>query len=165
MKTKHKETFALNADIQQLMRLLINTFSSSKKISLRELISHASDMLDKLRYEAITVPYKLQTKQALYIRLIAAKAYNTLPIEDSGIGMTQAELVNNLTKAFMEALHAGGHISMIGQLGVGFYSAYLVADSVTVVSKHNGDEQNNGESPAGGSFTVQKEDKYEPLAV
>ena len=121
-------------------------------------------MFDKLCYEAITVPHKLQTKQALYIRLIAAKAYNTLPIEDS-IGMTHAELVNNLTKAFMEALHAGGHISMIGQLGVGFYSAYLVADSVTVVSKHNGDEQNNGESPAGGSFTVQKEDKYEPLAV
>ena len=155
----------MNADIQQLMRLLINTFSSSKKISLRELISHASDMLDKLRYEAITVPYKLQTKQALYIRLIAAKAYNTLPIEDSGIGMTQAELVNNLTKAFMEALYAGGHISMIGQFDVGFYSAYLVADSVTVVLKHNDDEQNDGESPAGGSFTVQKEDTYEPLAV
>ena len=113
----------MNADIQQLMRLLINTFSSSKKISLRELISHASDMLDKLRYEAITVPDKLQTKQALYFRLLAAKTYNPLPIEDSGIGMTQAELVNNLTKALMEALHAGGHISMIGLLGVGFYSA------------------------------------------
>ena len=155
----------MNADIQQLMRLLINTFSSSKKISLRELISHASDMLDKLRYEAITVPDKLQTKQALYFRLLAAKTYNPLPIEDSGIAMTQAELVNNLTKALMEALHAGGHISMIGQLGVGFYSAYLVPDSVTVVSKHNGDEQNDGESPGGGSFTVQKEDKYEPLAV
>nr|XP_061806240.1 heat shock protein HSP 90-alpha isoform X1 [Nerophis lumbriciformis] len=116
------ETFAFQAEIAQLMSLIINTFYSNKEIFLRELISNSSDALDKIRYESLTDPSQLDTGKDLKIE-----------------------------------------ISMIGQFGVGFYSAYLVADKVTVITKHNDDEQYVWESSAGGSFTVMADKINEPI--
>lgn len=142
------ESHAFQAEVSQVLHLVIHSLYSHKEIFLRELISNASDALDKLRFRALTEPSLTADDVPLEIRIVPDKEKRTLTIEDTGIGMTHDELVRDLgtvarsgSRAFLDALKARGEgkdLALIGQFGVGFYSAYLVADRVEVVSRAAG---------------------------
>lgn len=143
----NKESFSFNADVSRLMDIIINSLYTKKEVFIRELISNASDALDKARFIAVSDVDYLGENPDLEILIDFDYEAKTISITDTGVGMSKAELIKNLgtvaksgTTAFLEAMGQGENMSLIGQFGVGFYSAFLVANKVTVTSKANDDE-------------------------
>lgn len=159
------EKFAFQAEVNRMMKLIINSLYKNKEIFLRELISNASDALDKIRLISLTDENALSGNEELTVKIKCDKEKNLLHVTDTGVGMTREELVKNLgtiaksgTSEFLnkmtEAQEDGQSTSeLIGQFGVGFYSAFLVADKVIVTSKHNNDTQHIWESDS-NEFSV-----------
>ncbi len=166
-----KENFNFNADVSRLMDIIINSLYTKKEVFIRELISNASDALDKARFLSVKDVNFLATNPDLEIKIDFDTEQKTISITDTGVGMTKAELVKNLgtvaksgTTAFLEQMGTGDSgMSMIGQFGVGFYSAFLVANKVTVTSKNNDDEQHVWTSTADSKFFVTKDPRGDTL--
>ncbi|XP_071525720.1 endoplasmin homolog isoform X2 [Panulirus ornatus] len=167
------EKHAFQAEVNRMMKLIINSLYRNKEIFLRELISNASDALDKIRLLSLTDKEELNTNSELVIRIKADKDNHVLHITDTGIGMTRTDLVNNLgtiaksgTSEFFSKLQDSESTDqandLIGQFGVGFYSAFLVADSVVVTSKHNADKQHVWQSDS-AEFSVVEDPRGDTL--
>lgn len=170
---KTAETFEFQAEVGRVMDIIINSLYSDKDIFLRELVSNAADACDKKRFLSVTADGDSVDTTPPEIRIKADPDRQVVIIEDSGVGMTRDELINNLgriaqsgTKNFMEALGDGtADVNLIGQFGVGFYSAYLVADKVEVVTKsmQAGSPQLKWESDSGSSFTISDAEDEDPI--
>lgn len=168
------ETQDFEAEVSRLMEIIIHSLYTDRSIFMRELVSNAGDALDKIRFKSLTDKSQLGDTTNLDVRIRVDKDTRTITITDSGIGMTEKELRENLgtvarsgTARFLE-MFAGGKdgqeaLNLIGQFGVGFYSAFLVADEVIVVSKANGDDQFIWRSTADGSFSVTKDSRGNTL--
>ena len=166
-----KQTLAFQTEVKQLLQLMIHSLYSNKEIFLRELISNAADACDKLRFEALNNNALLDDGGELKITVTANPEAKTITVSDNGIGMSEAEVIEHLgtiaksgTKAFFEQLtgDAKKDAHLIGQFGVGFYSAFIVADKVTVESRRAELPENQGVrwvSAGDGEFTVEPIDK------
>jgi molecular chaperone HtpG len=167
-----QETHAFQTEISQLLDLMINSLYSQKEIFLRELISNSSDAIDKRRFEALTNASLLNDEEELAVTITTDKDAGTLTISDNGIGMTHDEVIDNIgtiarsgTKKFMEAMKAdkdSESANLIGQFGVGFYSVFMVADKVSLVTRKAGtDEAVKWVSDGKGEFTIESEEGSE----
>lgn len=168
-----KQTHAFQTEVKQLLQLMIHSLYSNKEIFLRELVSNAADACDKLRFEALNNAELLNDGSKLAITITADQAARTITVADNGIGMSEAEIIEHLgtiaksgTKVFFEQLtgDAQKDAHLIGQFGVGFYSAFIVADKVTVESRRAGLPENQGVrwvSAGDGEFTVEPIEKAE----
>ena len=165
----HKETLGFQTEVKHLLHLMIHSLYSNKEIFLRELISNASDAADKLRFEALSNESLYEGDSDLKIRLEFDEAKRTVTIIDNGIGMTRAEVQEHIgtiaksgTKQFFEALtgEQAKDSELIGQFGVGFYSAFIIADKVTLTTRKAGsNEGTRWESAGEGEYTIESIDK------
>jgi len=167
------EKFAFQAEVNRMMKLIINSLYKNKEIFLRELISNASDALDKVRFLSLTDDSVMKTNEEMSIKIKADSENKILHITDTGIGMTRSDLIDKLgtiaksgTSEFFNKVAEGGSADtvsdLIGQFGVGFYSTFLIADRVVVTSKHNDDKQHIWESDA-ASFSVVEDPRGDTL--
>ncbi|GLX63649.1 MULTISPECIES: molecular chaperone HtpG [Proteus] len=166
MSMKGQETRGFQSEVKQLLQLMIHSLYSNKEIFLRELISNASDAADKLRFRALSDAALYENNGELHVRISTDKEARTLTISDNGIGMTRDEVIDNLgtiaksgTKSFLESIgqDQAKDSQLIGQFGVGFYSAFIVADKVTVRTRAAGESADKGvfwESEGEGDYTV-----------
>lgn len=169
----HKETLEFQAEVRQLLNLMIHSLYSNKEIFLRELISNASDACDKLRFEALTDDALYEGQSALEIRVAFDAQAKTITVIDNGIGMTRQEVIDNIgtiassgTRRFLEALSGdrAKDAKFIGQFGVGFYSSFIVADKITLETRRAGLGTEHGvrwESDGSGSYTLETVERPE----
>src|SRR3982074_3614562 len=170
-ETQSRETLGFQAEVKQLLKLMIHSLYSNKEIFLRELISNASDAADKLRFEALADNALYVSEPDLKIRVAVDKDARTITIADNGIDMSRDEVIANIgtiarsgTREFFSKLtgEQAKDANLIGQFGVGFYSSFIIADKVTLTTRRAGLPADTGvrwESDGGGEFTLEAVDK------